>query len=124
MERSWLAKAKRRSELEVMEMRTIILSLVMLSLGCVFSAAAWGQNAISNGSISGIVTDSSGGVVTGASVTVKNEETGVTLNGKTNGSGFYNFASLRVGPYTVTCEPSGVQSGRGNERVGTGWASH
>src|ERR1700730_11536676 len=75
----------------------------------VLCPAVRGQNAISDGSISGRVTDPSRGLVSGASVTVKNEETGVPLNGKTNGSGIYSFRSLRVGPYSVSVSHPGFK---------------
>src|SRR4029077_9414649 len=79
-------------------MRNALLATFVFILVSAFCPAGWGQNAIANGSISGRVVDSSGGVVSGANVSAKNEETNVAQNGKTNGSGIYNFASLRVGP--------------------------
>jgi hypothetical protein len=90
-------------------MRKSIVGALVLIFACVFCPASWSQNAISNGSISGRVTDTSGGVVSGANVTAKNEETDVPQNGKTNGSGIYNFTSLRVGPYTVTVSHTGFK---------------
>jgi len=90
-------------------MRISFARVVVLLLASEICPAAWGQNAISDGSISGRVTDPSHGVVSGANVTVKNEETGVPLNGKTNGSGIYSFRSLRIGPYTVTVSHPGFK---------------
>jgi hypothetical protein len=90
-------------------MRKAIFGAFLSILACAFCPVSWSQNAISNGSISGRVTDTSGGVVSGASVTAKSEETGVPQNGKTNGSGIYNFTSLRVGPYTVTVSHAGFK---------------
>src|ERR1700731_3301280 len=90
-------------------MRKSIYGALVLIFSCVFYPVSWSQNAISNGSISGRVTDTSGGVVSGASVTAKSEGTGVPQSGKTNGSGIYNFTSLRVGPYTVTVSHTGFK---------------
>jgi hypothetical protein len=90
-------------------MRKSIVGVLVLIFSCVFCPVSSSQNAISNGSISGRVTDTSGGVVSGASVTAKSEETGVPQSGKTNGSGIYNFTSLRVGPYTVTVSHTGFK---------------
>jgi hypothetical protein len=75
----------------------------------VFSQVAAGQNAISSGSISGRVTDSSGGVVVGATVTAKSSSTGVSLTTKTNAAGIYNFSSLPVGVYTLSVSQSGFK---------------
>src|ERR1700674_858097 len=83
-------------------MRKTILGFVLFSLACAFSTAAWSQNAISNGSISGRVNDNSGAVVLGANVSLKNADTGVQQSTKTNGLGLYNFPSLRVGTYTMS----------------------
>src|SRR5260370_21495936 len=91
-------------------MRKTIVVLVLFSLNCAFSPAAWSQNAISNGSISGRVNDNSGAVVSGADVNLKNADTGVQQSAKTNGLGLYNFPSLRVGTYTVSVRQTGFRT--------------
>ena len=91
-------------------MRNAILGFVLFSLACAFSPAAWSQNAISNGSISGRVNDNSGAVVLGANVNLKNADTGVQQSTKTNGQGLYNFPSLRVGTYTVSVKQAGFKT--------------
>ena len=53
------------------------------------------------GSISGTVTDQSGGVVPDTTVSVLNLDTTVQQTTKTNGNGFYNFAALPVGRYEI-----------------------
>jgi Carboxypeptidase regulatory-like domain/TonB dependent receptor len=60
-------------------------------------------------SISGTVTDPSGAVVEGATVTATNVDTGVTATQSTNGQGFYSFQSLPVGKYTVAVQHSGFK---------------
>ncbi|MGH9684526.1 MAG: TonB-dependent receptor domain-containing protein [Candidatus Acidiferrales bacterium] len=75
-----------------------------------FSGAAAAQNAVSNGAISGHVTDQSGGAVVGASVTVTNANTGVTLTTRSNNAGIYNFPSLPVGTYSIAVTQSGFQT--------------
>lgn len=62
---------------------------------------AFGQNA-NSGEIKGEVTDSSGAVVAGASVTLLDTATGVTFRTQTNGVGLYDEPSLPTGPYTIT----------------------
>jgi len=55
-----------------------------------------------SGAISGTVTDASGAVLPGVSVTLKSVEKGFTQNTKTNGQGAYQFPLLEPGTYSVT----------------------
>src|SRR5262245_31549959 len=64
------------------------------------------------GSISGIVTDPSGGVVVGANVTALETQTGVKTQITTDSKGFYNFASLPIGTYTVEVQAPGFKTYR------------
>src|SRR5438309_841697 len=60
--------------------------------------------------ITGSVRDVNGAVVPGATVTAKNEATGVTSTQVTTDSGVYAFSSLPVGKYTVTVEKQGFKT--------------
>jgi hypothetical protein len=60
-------------------------------------------------SIQGTVTDSSGAVVSNATVTVTNQETGKSQQVKTSDEGFYRVGGLAPGTYTVTVESSGFK---------------
>ena len=60
-------------------------------------------------SISGTVTDPSGAVVAGATVTATNVETGVATTLTTNTQGFYSFQSLPLGNYTISVQQSGFK---------------
>jgi Carboxypeptidase regulatory-like domain/TonB dependent receptor len=57
-----------------------------------------------NGSIQGTVTDPSGAPVSGASVTGRNLDTGLTITTATTDAGFYSLANLPPGRYAVTIE--------------------
>ena len=59
------------------------------------SALLWGQAV--NGSLVGTVTDSSGGVVPNAKITILEVNTGATRNSNTNDSGNYSFTDLPPG---------------------------
>src|SRR5437667_1294748 len=59
------------------------------------------------GSITGQVTDPSGAVVVGATVTAENTATSVKTSAQTNGSGVYTIRFLPIGTYTVTIESKG-----------------
>lgn len=82
----------------------IVVGLTLLS------AFAFSQTSTS--SISGIVTDSSGAVVPGASVTVTNEATGVAEQQTTTAAGLYSFPALPAGSYTITVESKGFKTAR------------
>jgi len=59
------------------------------------------------GSIRGSVTDPSGGLVAGAKVHAKNNDTGLLRDTVTTAEGAYVLAELPAGVYTVTVEASG-----------------
>jgi hypothetical protein len=61
-------------------------------------------------SITGVVTDSAGGVVPGASVSVQNNATQVKLEAVTNSAGAFSFPALPVGTYTVTVSLTGFKT--------------
>src|SRR5438874_5163465 len=84
--------------------RTICLTLVLAALA--FPSFAQRITA----SIRGTVTDSTGAVVPGASVTVRNENTGFTRSSVTNGAGSYSFPELPTGTYTVDVSLAGFKS--------------
>ncbi|HYE64829.1 MAG TPA: carboxypeptidase-like regulatory domain-containing protein, partial [Pyrinomonadaceae bacterium] len=71
------------------------------------AGAVLGQGTASR--VTGIVLDSSGAAVPGATVTLTNEDTKVSLNTETTSSGVYVFDSVQVGTYTVAVEKQGFK---------------
>ena len=63
------------------------------------------------GTLQGTVTDTGGGVLPGAIVTIKNVDTAATREVTTNDAGFYTAPFLAIGTYT----------GHGSRHVG-GWS--
>ncbi len=63
------------------------------------------------GTILGVVTDSSGAAVPGATVTIKNMDTGLTRTVTTTDDGSYSAPELPIGNYSVTVEKSGFKVG-------------
>ena len=61
-------------------------------------------------SISGTVSDPSGAVIAGATVTASNVDTGVALTQTTNAQGFYSFQELPLGTYTISVQQSGFKA--------------
>src|ERR1700693_5231067 len=62
------------------------------------------------GSISGAVTDSAGGAVAGAKVTVTASLIGISRSSTTDEKGRYLFPLLGVGNFTVQVESKGFQT--------------
>ena len=61
------------------------------------------------GTVSGTVTDSSGAVVPGVSLVLRNEATNLTYNANANENGTYSFLNLPIGVYTLTADARGFQ---------------
>ncbi len=84
-----------------------------------FVPSASAQSTLS-GDLAGTVTDSTGAVVSGASVVVKNNATGIAKTLKTNGSGNYRASLLEPGAYTVAITAAGFQPASLTAEVSTG----
>src|ERR1700680_1514528 len=81
----------------------IVVAFVLLT-----GTMLWGQTF--RGTISGAVTDTSGAVVSGASVRVHNDNTGLDRATETTEDGSYSVTELPVGTYTVTVSGGGFQT--------------
>ena len=57
-----------------------------------------------DGTIRGAVTDASGSVVPGASITARNLDTGLTVTVKTTDAGLFTVPNLPPGTYSITAE--------------------
>ena len=96
--------------------RKTMWALVALML-C--ATTAGGGRAGSARTVTGTVTDSTGGVLPGVTVVVKNTETGVQQDVVTDGNGRYQVIYLNPGTYVVTAELSGFKKFvSANTRVG------
>src|SRR5579862_670917 len=62
------------------------------------------------GGITGAVTDSTGALVTDATVTAVNDQTGLTRTVMTSSDGTYNIVNLPIGNYTLTYTHTGFES--------------
>src|SRR5438876_549174 len=81
------------------------LSAAMLFL--FLSAFVFAQT--SNATLGGTVSDASGALIPGVSVTATNTGTGIVTTVLTNEAGAYQFASLQTGSYKVMAQLSGFQ---------------
>ncbi|HVO98728.1 MAG TPA: carboxypeptidase regulatory-like domain-containing protein [Bryobacteraceae bacterium] len=78
-----------------------------LALLCLLIPAAFGQS--DNGTISGFAKDPSGANVPKATVTLKNETTGIQQQATTNDDGYFVFNSVPPGLYSVSVTAAGFK---------------
>ena len=81
---------------------------VVLSLLLIVSTHAIAQT--SNATVGGTVSDATGALIPGVSVTATNAATGIVTTVLTNEAGAYQFASLQTGTYKIVAELSGFQT--------------
>ena len=86
--------------------RTLVSLVCVAALGS--SSPAFAQRS-DRATLSGVVTDAQGSAVPGATVSIKNEETGVETTHTTNEAGAYNSPPLVLGRYTVAVDLAGFK---------------
>ena len=89
-------------------MRSLFVRTLPLVIATYFSVCLLGQSNF--GSLSGVVTDPSGGVVPGALVRVTDLGTAAVLEVKTDASGVYSAPSLRPVTYQIVVTAPGFQT--------------
>jgi hypothetical protein len=65
---------------------------------------------VDTGSITGVITDSSGAIVGGAKVTLTNEGTGTTLSTTSGSDGVFDFSPVRIGNYKLEVVYTGFKT--------------
>ena len=88
-------------------MRTRVLAIFLAVL---FSMSASARAQSPNGSIDGVIVDTTGAVLPGVAVTLTNQATGATRETVTDSEGVFHAPVLPVGPYTVRAQLSGFQT--------------
>jgi hypothetical protein len=81
----------------------VTTSRTILSAGLIWLLAAgtgWAQS-VAGSQVSGVVKDSSGGVLPGVEVTITKTDTGAVRTAFTGADGAYVFPNLPVGPYKL-----------------------
>lgn len=81
--------------------------LLIAAFLLVASSLAFGQGTTSR--VAGIVRDSNGGTIAGATVTLTNEATSISFTSETSESGAYAFDLVQVGNYSLAVEKPGFK---------------
>jgi hypothetical protein len=86
-------------------------SFASLLISILFSfSVAWAQSAGNSGTIYGTVTDPTGAIVRGATVTIQNPVSGLSRQTKTDSTGRYQFTNLPLNPYHLGISAPGFSS--------------
>src|SRR4051812_44917542 len=83
------------------------LAMTLVVIACAGLGASGFAQSTNSGDIRGTVTDTSGAVLPGVTVTVVNTNTGVTKTLTTNQDGLFDTSSIVVGAYEVTFSKAG-----------------
>ena len=101
-----------------------IVAFVVILLAPVFLAPAWAQVSATTGSINGKVSDASGGVLPGVTVTIASPNMQGTRTDVTSAEGDYRFPAVPPGEYRITYELTGFGTVvREGVRVGLGFTA-
>ncbi len=99
-------------------MRRYVLILSFVPFLC--CSLCWAQSNLASGEIKGTVTDPSGAVVPGATLTATNTDRGLTRTTATDIRGDYRILSLPPGNYTLKAEMAGFAAQQRNVQVTVG----
>ena len=83
---------------------------ILLCLAALLSISVAAMAQAGRGGISGVVSDSSGAIIPGATVVVKSTATGAKFTTVTTAAGLYSFISLSPGLYEVSATEQGFQT--------------
>ncbi|MGA8618175.1 MAG: carboxypeptidase-like regulatory domain-containing protein [Candidatus Sulfotelmatobacter sp.] len=88
-------------------MKLVLFLLLVVYVGC--ALPAWGQST-STGTVSGSVTDQSGAVVAGATVTLTDSSTNAARTVATNATGRYIYVDVNPGIYNIAVSKPGFET--------------
>src|SRR5947209_20080025 len=87
-------------------MKRLFVAATLLCLS--LSAYTFAQT--SNATVGGTVSDSTGALIPGVTITATNTATGIVNTVISNEAGAYQFASLQTGTYKISAELGGFQT--------------
>src|ERR1700680_4543981 len=95
-------RAHRGNRESIMKARILYITLLVgIAIPFIYAQSDTGR-------ITGTVSDSTGAVVQGAAVTVKNEKTGQIRKATANDQVVYLFTQFGAAPYTITTDVTGM----------------
>ena len=104
-----------------MHTRSVKLVLVLLWVVCMGSAVPAGAQSVTASTVDGQVTDQSGAVVAGATVTLTDISTNIARTSTTNKEGRYVYVDVSPGVYSIAVSKPGFETTRApNQEVKVG----
>jgi len=85
------------------------LYAVCMAIACILSAVSLNAQ-MDQGTITGIVMDTTGAVIPGADVTLTSIDTGLVLHTKSGGTGEFVFSPIKIGNYKLSAGAQGMQT--------------
>jgi hypothetical protein len=92
-----------------MDFRQIKIAITSVAMLLFATPFLCGQT-LTTGEVTGLISDSTGGVVPGVSVTLKHDATGEERTAASNEEGRYRFSLLAPGDYTISAQTPGLKS--------------
>src|SRR5512140_964176 len=87
-----------------------VLAIVVVVLLTMAGSLAYGQGGATTSSLTGVVVDSSGGVIPGADIVAKNNATAGEFRSVSDATGTFTLPALPPGAYTVTISLMGFKT--------------
>ena len=97
---------------------SMINRIVLMFLTLFVCTAAWAQ--FEAGSVVGVISDSSGLVIPGVSITLRNLSTNVDRQATTSSVGAFDFVAVSPGMYSITVKQTGFQERKQNFKLAVG----
>ena len=85
-----------------------IILIVLLAMFAMLPAMLPAQ--IDTGGVTGTVTDATGAIVSGVTITLTNTDTGISQATQSTSTGTYSFSGVRAGTYNLKGEREGFQT--------------
>jgi len=101
---SYATQGKPFGRIQMMKLFRLLAAAVVLMV----AGSAWAQ--LTTASIVGTITDTTGAIIPGATVTATNDDTHFTRSATTNDTGDYRLDFLPIGKYTVVISEKGFSS--------------
>ncbi|MDQ2842464.1 MAG: carboxypeptidase-like regulatory domain-containing protein, partial [Acidobacteriota bacterium] len=92
-----------------MKINRSIFRIVAIAVAGILGLGSARAQSTNSGDIRGTVTDSTGALLPGVTVTITNNNTGVTKTLVTNSAGLYDTSSIVVGNYKLSFEHAGFE---------------
>ena len=92
---------------KIMNKKTLFSVFATIAISICLSGMVFSQGTTTR--VTGVITDSSGAVVTGATVSLRREGTGSALSTQTADNGSYTFDLIQAGVYEVRVEKAGFK---------------